>query len=114
MISKSKQIKNSRNRKREFKKVLDTFFNSNNNYPPKEFIDSFITSLLPHKPLLTKLYISYLKKDKDYRSGEETYGYSSYEHIKTNLHYISDRWSCSFRIRYMLDLLDKDFDTLNF
>ena len=39
-------------------------------------------------------------KDSDTRTGEETYGY---DNNYGNLHYISDRWNCSFRMRWLID-----------
>ena len=45
-------------------------------------------------------------QDDDPRTGMETYGYQSVDAIKDNLYYISDRWSCEFRIRWLLDLID--------
>jgi hypothetical protein len=40
----------------------------------------------------------------DTRSGVESYGYKSIEHVKGNLNYISDRFSVGFRLTWMLDL----------
>ena len=44
--------------------------------------------------------------EPDLRTGFETYGYRNLESIKGNLEYISDRWDCTFRIRWILDLID--------
>ena len=52
------------------------------------------------------MYRESLKDESDYRVGVETYGYDSLESIKNNLVYISDRWNCSFRIKWLLDLLE--------
>jgi hypothetical protein len=41
----------------------------------------------------------------DDRSGAETYGYSSDEAILGNLQYISDRFNCQFRLRWVYDLI---------
>ena len=57
-----------------------------------------------------------LKRDPDYRSGFETYGYvskedaSDKEHIKDQLFYISDRWQCSFRVRWLINLLEPEYE----
>ena len=67
------------------------------------------TELSKIKPALEQLYDKALYVDNDYRTGEETYGYNSIEDIKERLDYISDRWHCSFRLRWLLDLLEKDF-----
>jgi hypothetical protein len=56
---------------------------------------------------LTQLYARELKQEGefgDYRTGDETYGYDNEESISNNLMYISDRWNCSFRLRWLLDL----------
>lgn len=44
--------------------------------------------------------------EPDLRTGFETYGYKTLESIKGNLEYISDRRNCTFRIRWILDLID--------
>lgn len=41
------------------------------------------------------------------RSGEEIYGYENDESIYNNLCYISDRWFCQERLRWMIDLLER-------
>lgn len=68
-----------------------------------------------------------LVRDPDYRSGFETYGYvaetpTEYEYslglrlgtdddyIKGQLSYISDRWQCSFRVRWLINLLEPEYD----
>ena len=40
----------------------------------------------------------------DTRSGAESYGYKSIEHVKSQLDYISDRFNAEFRLTWMLDL----------
>jgi len=42
----------------------------------------------------------------DVRNGYVTYGYDSDESILGNLQYISDRWNCQFRLKWVLDLLE--------
>jgi hypothetical protein len=44
--------------------------------------------------------------EHDNRSGIETYGYESVESNIGNLQYISDRWNCQFRLRWIIDLID--------
>jgi hypothetical protein len=41
----------------------------------------------------------------DDRPGAETYGYDSAQSILGNLQYISDRFNCQFRLRWVYDLL---------
>jgi len=43
----------------------------------------------------------------DLRSGAETYGYKNEEYIMYNLQYISDRWNCTLRVRWILDLINQ-------
>lgn len=53
-------------------------------------------------------YKETLAYDKDFRTGEESYGYTKEEcNIRERMSYISDRWNCSFRIRWILDLIDR-------
>lgn len=56
---------------------------------------------------LKNLYEFYSKDENDYRTGEETYGYESDESIMYTFEYISDRWLCAFRIRWILDGLEQ-------
>lgn len=42
-------------------------------------------------------------RDGDSRSGEETYGYKDQERIKYDMFYISDRWNCAFRLKWLID-----------
>jgi hypothetical protein len=48
----------------------------------------------PHKP--------------DLRSGYETYGYHDEESIMNNMMYLSDRWNCPFRIRWLIDGIENN------
>jgi len=51
------------------------------------------------------MYKYYKGIEQDFRPGIETYGYDSEESIESNLYYISDRWTCAFRIKWLLDLI---------
>jgi len=53
-------------------------------------------------PELKGLYSISLRTDPDYRTGKETYGYEP-STIEDNFEYISDRWRCSFRIKWLID-----------
>ena len=50
-----------------------------------------------------KLYKKCMKVEHDYRTGEETYGYETRELIEQNIHYISDRFYCQFRLKWLID-----------
>jgi len=65
----------------------------------------FITDLINHEQYLMVMYKYFLKEDKDFRTGYETYGYASEESIINNLCYINSKWKCSFRIRWLIDLI---------
>lgn len=43
------------------------------------------------------------KQENDYRTGEETYGYSDVETIEYNMLYISYRYLCAFRLKWIID-----------
>lgn len=44
------------------------------------------------------------KENGDYRAGVDTYGYDG--EVEVDLCYISDRWRCAFRVRWLLDGLE--------
>lgn len=78
--------------KRELYAVFDTWFDT------KQFVVS--------KPLLREMkrvWPKLAKQDNDFRNGYESYGYETPESIYNNLHYISDRWFCAFRLRWLID-----------
>lgn len=54
------------------------------------------------KPM-KKLWKKWAKEESDYRSGAETYGYNSIEEIYSDLCYISDRFRCAFRLKWLID-----------
>lgn len=68
-----------------------------------------IDALKKERKSIIILWKFYDKKEKDRRSGNETYGYKN---IKENLIYISDRFSCQFRIRWLIDLLEMDYSRI--
>lgn len=52
---------------------------------------------------MDRVWKKWSKLDVDSRSGEETYGYESEESVMNNMSYISDRWRCAFRLKWVLD-----------
>ena len=50
------------------------------------------------------VYREILIEDNDTRSGEEIYGVKDNDRWNIDLSYISDRWYCAIRTRWMLDL----------
>ena len=63
--------------------------------------------LLPLMQQMRDAYSIMSHEEEDYRSGQETYGYEDQESIQNNLVYISDRWRCAFRLRWLLDGLSE-------
>ena len=51
-------------------------------------------------PRMKKQWLKYARDEGDFRSGEEVYGYDT---PLSTLTYISDRWRCSFRLRWIMD-----------
>lgn len=49
---------------------------------------------------LKVVYNELLSEEYDNRSGYETYGYNN---VQEDMDYISDRWKCAFRVRWMID-----------
>lgn len=76
----------------EMNKAFDYWFKT-------KTVDKFLPLMREMKRVHTK----WAKEDGDYRSGNETYGYSDRESIETNMFYISDRWRCAFRLRWLID-----------
>ena len=73
-------------------------------------VESAKNILKPHANVLAAQYKYLVSTDSwklDLRSGYETYGYVNDETIMYNLQYISDRWNCTFRLRWTLDLINQ-------
>ena len=89
----------------EIRKIFDNFYFT----PNKDWsFDELIDELRENKKYLEYLYNIQQQQEKDSRTGEESYGYSDQEYIEERMSYISDRWNCAFRIRWILDLLDRE------
>lgn len=77
-------------------------------------IDEIKSSLKPYYDELVKFYEDELIEiEGDFRSGDDTYGYSDLESIKYTLTYISDRWKVSFRVRWLIDLINPKYCLYN-
>lgn len=79
-------------------KIFDSINNKN--------ILTIIDNLRKERKSLVVLWKFYGKNENDKRSGQETYGYNN---IKNDLIYISDRFSCQLRIRWLIDLLEINY-----
>lgn len=60
--------------------------------------------LMAVKPELEQLWQLYSDQEKDYRPGSETYGYG--DDVYEDMVYISDRWKCAFRLKWIIDGLE--------
>lgn len=68
-------------------------------------------SVTKFKPLMREMkrvWKKWSKRDEDYRSGFETYGYNNAEEVKLHMAYISDRWYCAFRLKWIIDGIEGD------
>lgn len=52
---------------------------------------------------MERVWVKWSKEEGDYRTGEETYGYSDIESIENDMLYISDRYRCAFRLKWIID-----------
>lgn len=83
-------------------KISDLFYQLNSD----ENLDFFMEEMKQYLSYLKELRDNKMIEEDDYRSGWDTYGYESRSQIIGQLKYISDRWSCAFRINWLLGLLD--------
>ena len=85
--------------------LMELFYSSNAcDIYTVDFVKRKLAPLIPY--LKRRYELVFLKVDPDFRSGFETYGYSN---PLTRLHYISDRWDCSFRVRWLINLVEPDY-----
>lgn len=64
------------------------------------------------KPLLremNRVWKKWAKEDNDYRVGAETYGYVEIDSIRSSMFYISDRWYCAFRLKWLIDGIEQGY-----
>ena len=52
---------------------------------------------------MERVWVKWSKEECDCRTGEETYGYSDIESVEDNMLYISDRYRCAFRLKWIID-----------
>jgi len=110
--------KNRYTMRNSFNEVMKKF------YREPETVQEAVDHIMPHRWLLEQLYDRAIEEDirlnrefseefgvpespPDTRSGEETYGYESDSSILGHLVCISDRWCAPFRLRWLIDLLDR-------
>ena len=90
----------------QIRKIFDKFYFTSTKKKDWEFFE-LLDVLRDNKKYLEYLYKLNLTSEKDFRSGEESYGYNTQEYIEERMSYICDRWNCAFRIKWILDLLDR-------
>lgn len=87
----------------QIRKIFDAYY-----FTPKKdrTFNELLEELQQNKKYLRYLYKLQCTAEKDYRTGEESYGYKDQDYIEERMSYISDRWYCAFRIRWIIDLLE--------
>ena len=65
--------------------------------------DKSTYQFLPLLREMKRVWKKWSKEEDDFRSGEESYGYKSQESVRNNMFYISDRWRCAFRVKWLID-----------
>lgn len=86
-------------------RVYHKVFNSCRMNP--QDLNTTCTLIRKHKKAIQLLRSYHLTKEKDFRSGYETYGYDSLDNIESNLLYISDRFHAAFRLSWLVNVPDE-------
>ena len=74
----------------------------------KAIVQQTIDQIKPHTKDLTFLWLTLAEETDDWRGGQDTYGYESFEDVVSNITYISDRWTVAFRVKWLIDLCEAD------
>ena len=64
------------------------------------------TKFMDVLPEMKRVWFKLGTEEGDFRTGFETYGYDDVEDIDNNMMYISDRWRCAFRLKWLIDGLE--------
>lgn len=61
------------------------------------------------KRAMKKAWLKYAKEENDHRTLTDIsgYGFEDEESINSTLFYISDRWRCAFRLRWLIEGLER-------
>ena len=62
---------------------------------------------LPLLREMKRVWKKWAKEEDDSRTGLETYGYETHKSVMNNMLYISDRWRCAFRLKWLLDGIEQ-------
>jgi len=76
----------------EMNRAFDVWFSEKST---REFV-----RLLPY---MKRMWKKWSKEEQDFRAGVDTYGYNNTEDIVSNMLYISDRYRCAFRLKWIID-----------
>ena len=108
-----RKARNRENRKASARRVILNRMFSNFYSITHKTVEDAKNSIRPYVGVLFAQYEYLIKQEElegwvpDLRSGAETYGYKNDEHTMYNLQYISDRWNCTLRVRWILDLINQ-------
>lgn len=95
------------------KTSLDRWLQQFYSYPHDKTIAEIQDELRPYANLIRQLIRDLPNRWRDARAGSDIMGgYPTAYKIRNNLQYISDRWYCYHRLRWLLDLLDVDASKL--
>jgi hypothetical protein len=86
--------------KQKLDKVMSLFGSCNHGYSPEDAA----MMLQRYKKHIYRQWKKFAKDENDWRTGEETYGFGN---VAGQLHYISDRYQCAFRMRWLYDMINK-------
>lgn len=105
-------MKNSTRRRIEVKQQVRTHFIANHIFDEYYYscdYQTFLERLEKHKGVVKKQIEYYVEAYPQYYSWDEPvyYDYDSLESIEINLHYISGKFNCFGRLRWMIGLLDQ-------
>lgn len=81
----------------EMNKAFDHWFETKS-------VDKFRPLLREMKRVWSKLS----KEENDFRIGNDTYSYCDRDSIETTMSYISDRWRCAFRLKWLIDGIEEN------
>jgi len=89
--------------KQKLDKVM-SMFDRDHGYSPEDAA----MMLQRYKKHIHRQWKKFAKDENDWRTGEETYGFGN---VSEQLHYISDRYKCAFRLRWLYDMINKFEET---
>lgn len=86
--------------KQKLAQVMSRFGSRDHGYSPEDASKV----LQRYKKHIYRQWVKFAKKEGDWRTGEEAYGFGD---VAAQLHYISDRYQCAFRMRWLYDMIEK-------